>query len=155
MAKKFLLVLFSTLFVSWVMANEPDDGDILLVSTLPRVYMINVNYMVNENYTIYPGQDSENSEQKIIKGISGNDGWIRFNEPITGKYRLTLDFAHYFSREFTGNEEDIAQALIRLKDEYEIVQAGQSRISRNVIVDLEGGGKYIIFIDFIPFDISE
>jgi hypothetical protein len=146
MKKKISLIVFSIFFVPLIIADEP--GDILLV-VWDADYIINVDYAI-----IY------DSGQDVIQGVSGDDGWIRYNEPIVGNYTLALNLDPglpwdllYWERE--GYEEEVLRTKETLKGEYEIINAVQNRSTRVVRVALEGGKKYIINIELQTYGISE
>ena len=142
MYKKFFVLFFGAFFVLGINADERERnyGDILVVDTSP-FFMLNVNFRIKKR----------NGEK--IYGVSGEDGWIRHNTPIDGKYILTLDFDPLL--EWDWAEEDVSDFIDTLKGEYEIINVIQNRDSLMAEVELVGGKKYIIVVKLQEYGISD
>ncbi|GHU87441.1 hypothetical protein FACS189476_02900 [Spirochaetia bacterium] len=149
MCKKIVFIFLFILFIESINADERNMsyGDILLVDDYPFL-------LINVNYTITKKLNGEKSH-----GFSGEDGWIRYNTAISGKYILLLDFSS-FEWDWAGDEDDRDDfidfiEILKDKYEYEIIVVVQERYSRMAEVELEGGKKYIVVVELQRYGISE
>jgi len=128
MLKRSLVIIFF-IFISVINVNAQDFGDILILNGTGCL-LTNVKYVVTPK------------SGKQITGFSDDKGWIKFKTPLTGKYKLYLDFSDYDGEVIESDFEELSKMLEFLveKNKFQILQL---EIDQKINVDLNGKEKYI------------
>ena len=140
--KLYLSILFC--FTSAVILYADGYGNILLVDDRGPSVLIHVNYTITKN------------NGQLINGISNDEGWIKFNEPINENFILLLDFDSD-DWDWAGDPDEINALGEKLTElGYEMVFGSMKRgYSRTVKIKLDGKKKYILCVGFQTYRISE
>jgi hypothetical protein len=133
MLKRILVIIF--LIINIVNIKADEFGDIFLTNGFDTVFE-------NVEYTII----KDNGEK--INGFSNDNGWIKYNELLNGKFNLFLDFDNWDGEGIETTYEKINSMMNLLIDEYgyKLLIVEIDRHIYGIEIELDSNERYVFVV---------